>query len=291
MISWSFVATLLLSSLVQAKPNPGDGRIVGGEVTTIAEFPYQASVQLHGQHICGAAIIGHHFILTAAHCFEEPYSPEDYTVRVASSEHASGGHLLSLRQVITHGGYNPQSHDNDLALLILNARLNFTEDVQPVPLATEMEPPTVATRLLVSGWGFQGEDGGDNEVGVSPQLRFVDVDLVESQQCRRAYRQVLPITQRMICAARPGHDSCQGDSGGPLVGFSSEAGEEAAGEGEGEGAGGQGKLYGIVSWGLGCANPNYPGVYTNVAAFRNWINAHIGAWGWSGLLNGWSGLQ
>ncbi|KAH8308820.1 hypothetical protein KR059_002083, partial [Drosophila kikkawai] len=269
------VATVLLSPwFVRATPFPGDGRIVGGEVTTIEEFPYQASVQLHGQHICGGAIIGHHFVLTAAHCFEDPYNPEDYTVRVASSEHASGGHLLSLRQVITHGGYNPQSHDNDLALLILNARLNFTEHLQPLPLATEMEPPTPATRLLVSGWGFQGEEGGDNEVsGVSPQLRFVEVDLVEAQQCRHAYRRVLPITQRMICAARPGHDSCQGDSGGPLVGYPLEEGEEATGEG----AGGRGKLYGIVSWGLGCANPNYPGVYTNVGAFRNWINAHIGA--------------
>ncbi|KAH8290890.1 hypothetical protein KR054_006858 [Drosophila jambulina] len=288
MISWSFVGmtVVLLGSLVRAMPNPWDGRIVGGEVTTIAEFPYQASVQLHGQHICGAAIIGHHFVLTAAHCFEEPYSPEDYTVRVASSEHASGGHLLSLRQVITHGGYNPQSHDNDLALLILNARLNFTEHLQPVPLATELNPPTASTRLLVSGWGVQGEEGDDNGLGVSPQLRFVDVDLVESQQCRRAYRQVLPITQRMICAARPGHDSCQGDSGGPLVGFPSEEGAGAA-----EGSVARAKLYGIVSWGLGCANPNYPGVYTNVAAFRNWINAHIGAWGWSGLLSGWSGVQ
>lgn len=279
---------LLLASLVRATPHPGDGRIVGGEVTTIAEFPYQASVQLNGQHICGAAIIGHHFVLTAAHCFEEPYNPEDYSVRVASSQHASGGHLLSLRQVITHGGYNPQSHDNDLALLILNVRLNFTEHLQPVPLTTEMDPPTPATRLRVSGWGFQGEEGaGDDEVGVSPQLRFVEVDLVESQQCRRAYRQVLPITQRMICAARPGHDSCQGDSGGPLVGFPAE--EE--GSGGGGGVEGQGKLYGIVSWGLGCANPNYPGVYTSVGAFRNWIDAHVGAWGWSGLLAGWSGLQ
>ncbi|KAH8280500.1 hypothetical protein KR018_008886, partial [Drosophila ironensis] len=279
MHSTGFLACLaLFVAFVRATPTPtdppGEGRIVGGEVTTIGEFPYQVSVQYKDQHICGGAIIGERFVLTAAHCFEEPLSSEDYSVRVSSSEHARGGHLLSLRRVITHGGYSPQSHDNDLALLILNARLNFTEYLKPVPLATESDPPPTAdTRLLVSGWGFQQEDAE----AVSPQLRFVEVDLVEATQCRSAYRQVLPVTSRMMCAARPGHDSCQGDSGGPLVGVQPE--------------GGTARLYGIVSWGLGCANPSYPGVYTRVSAFRNWIYAHTGAWGWNGLLDAWSGLQ
>ncbi|XP_016995004.3 trypsin beta [Drosophila takahashii] len=280
MYSAGFLTSLLLLvAFPGATPTPGDGRIVGGEVTTIGEFPYQVSVQVNGQHICGGAIIGHHFVLTAAHCFEAELSTEDYSVRVGSSEHASGGHVLSLRQVITHGGYNPQSHDNDLALLIVYARLNFTEHLQPVPLASPVDPPPSAeSRLLVSGWGYQAEEGAvSGEVGVSPQLRFVDVDLVESDQCRQAYRQVLPITQRMICAARPGGDSCQGDSGGPLVGIPADEGPA--------------KLYGIVSWGLGCANPDYPGVYTKVAAFRNWIDAQVGGWGFNGLLAGWSGLQ
>ncbi|XP_017051052.1 trypsin alpha-3 [Drosophila ficusphila] len=276
---WSLVVLVVFTT---ATPTPAEeGRIVGGEVTTIREFPYQVSVQLHGEHICGGAVIGDHFVLTAAHCFEVLFPTEDYSVRVGSGEHATGGHLLSLRQVITHGGYNPQSHDNDLALLILNARLNFTEHLQPVPRATLVEPPTMDTRLVVSGWGLQAEESGTGSAeiggGVSPTLRFVDVDLVESDQCRRAYRQVLPITQRMICAARPGRDSCQGDSGGPLVGIPAQ--------------GGPARLYGIVSWGLGCANPKYPGVYTNVAAFRNWIDAQVGAWGWNGLLAAWSGVQ
>ncbi|EDV55304.2 trypsin alpha-4 [Drosophila erecta] len=279
MYSTRFLCCLMaLGAFAGATSTPGDGRIVGGEETTIQEFPYQVSVQLHGRHICGGAIIGTDTVLTAAHCFEDPWSSADYTVRAGSSEHASGGHVLSLQRVITHGDYNPQSHDNDLALLILNARLNFTEHLQPVPLATLAEPPTADTRLLVSGWGFQAEESADSaEVGVSAQLRFADVDLVGSNQCRRAYSQVLPITRRMICAASPGRDSCQGDSGGPLVGYLPEEGPA--------------RLYGIVSWGLGCANPNFPGVYTNVAAFRNWIEEQVVARGWNGLLAGWSGLQ
>lgn len=251
-----------------------DGRIVGGQVTEIEDFPYQASVQLHGQHLCGGAIIGDYFILTAAHCFEQPWTELDYTVRLGSTQHATGGELLSLRQIIRHAGYNAVTHDNDLALLLLHGSLNYTQQLQAVPMASAQDELTPDTVLHVSGWGYQSEQGDE---GVSPVLRYVDVGHVETAVCRRAYRKVLPITQRMLCAARDGQDSCQGDSGGPLVGY--QPGST------------QGKLYGIVSWGLGCAKPEYPGVYTSVAAFRSWIDAQLGAWGWNQLLGGWSGLQ
>lgn len=58
----------------------------------------------------------------------------------------------------------------------------------------------------------------------------------------------------MICAGymqAGGVDACQGDSGGPLVC--------------------NGTLAGIVSWGYRCAVPGYPGIYTNVSYYNNWI--------------------
>ena len=68
------------------------------------------------------------------------------------------------------------------------------------------------------------------------------------------------ITDGMICAGEAGKDSCQGDSGGPMVG-TNKAGETV--------------LVGVVSWGIGCAQEGYPGVYARVAYFLDWLQETI----------------
>lgn len=92
----------------------------------------------------------------------------------------------------------------------------------------------------------------------SARLMQVSIPIVDRAQCQKAYKNYNTITDRMICAGytQGGKDSCQGDSGGPMVA--------------------QGTLYGIVSWGYKCAEPNYPGVYTNVAHLRSWIKSNSG---------------
>lgn len=92
---------------------------------------------------------------------------------------------------------------------------------------------------------------------MSAQLQAVEISIVDRKACKNAYPEV-PVTERMICAGVPngGKDSCQGDSGGPLISNNT--------------------LYGIVSWGYGCAEKGYPGVYGNVAALRKFIRQLTG---------------
>ncbi|XP_010767091.1 trypsin-2-like, partial [Notothenia coriiceps] len=83
-------------------------------------------------------------------------------------------------------------------------------------------------------------------------LQCVEVPILSHKDCDGSYPGL--ITDHMVCAGylEGGKDACQGDSGGPLVC--------------------NGELQGVVSWGQGCAQPNYPGVYTKVCSLMPWIN-------------------
>merc|ERR1712095_27618 len=87
-------------------------------------------------------------------------------------------------------------------------------------------------------------------------LMKVDVPVVSDDDCRGSYGQD-EIADSMICAGidAGGKDSCQGDSGGPFMCGS--------------------QLSGVVSWGYGCAEAGYPGVYTQTSYFISWLNSHM----------------
>ncbi|XP_046429949.1 trypsin-1-like [Neodiprion fabricii] len=231
------------------KPRLLDGRIVGGVDAKIEDHPYQLSFQQYGQHFCGAAMISSKWAITAAHCIGS--STKYYRVSAGSSN-KSNGTQYAIASMIRHPKFDSYAIDFDLALLELDSDVEFHETVQPVSLPdSEVEAGTIVN---VTGWGALRQGGS-----AARSLQRVSVQIVPRDLCAKAYKQFNVITQRMICAgdmAEGGKDSCQGDSGGPLVA--------------------DGILYGIVSWGYGCAKPGFPGVYTNVADFREWIRGETG---------------
>ena len=106
---------------------------------------------------------------------------------------------------------------------------------------------------IVSGWGTTSSGGSQATV-----LREVTVQTMTNDQCRRAYGST--INSSMLCAGvdAGGKDSCQGDSGGPLVTDVS----------------GRYTLIGVVSWGAGCGDVGYPGVYARVTEVTSWIQSN-----------------
>ena len=157
-----------------------------------------------------------------------------------------------LSKIIQHEDYNGFSISNDVSVLKFSQPLTFNSNVAAIALPAQGHAAT--GDCVVSGWGTTTEGGYTPSV-----LQKVTVPIVSDAECRDAYGDS-DIEDSMICAGVPegGKDSCQGDSGGPMA--CSDTGSTY--------------LAGIVSWGYGCARPDYPGVYCEVAYFVDWIQAN-----------------
>lgn len=176
-------------------------------------------------------------------------------MRVGSSNHKIGGKLVNVSQIIQHENFNRFTIDFDYALLeLLHPLPRDHTKIQTIKLPSQNEELNEGTKCLVSGWGLTKNDTESRAI-----LRAATVPYVDRQICNEAYEVYGGITEQMICAGyyqQGGRDACQGDSGGPLM-FNS-------------------TLFGIVSWGLDCAKPLYPGVYSKVSAVREWIRGKTG---------------
>uniref|UniRef100_A0A8C0F9X1 Peptidase S1 domain-containing protein n=1 Tax=Bubo bubo TaxID=30461 RepID=A0A8C0F9X1_BUBBB len=160
---------------------------------------------------------------------------------------------LSVKKIIYHPLYNDNSLDYDIALMKLQVPLNFTDAIRAVCLPPSHQDLFQGTQCWVSGWGSTRPD----QAQVTETLKEALVPLIGTKRCNSSCVYAGELTARMLCAGhlRGTIDACQGDSGGPLV-----CRDDFAW-----------RLVGIVSWGQGCAEPNRPGVYTNVAQLLPWI--------------------
>jgi secreted trypsin-like serine protease len=150
--------------------------------------------------------------------------------------------------------YDNYTLANDIALVKLKKPSS-----QPIQkLSTNS--PKVGTEAKVAGWGVTCFDDIYN-CPVQNNLRETTVKIKDYNQCYFAYASNgIYLPPGTICAADVNTDACQGDSGGPLV----------------IGQGTKSVLVGVVSNGIGCADEDFPGVYTDVSKYLNWIGSHIG---------------
>ena len=231
-------------------PFTPNGRIVGGSPTTIEEVPHQVSLEAYGFSFCGGSIISEDWVVTAGHCSIN-YPSKWMSVRAGSTQFSTGGTVHPVVKLIRHENYTTNFHgipENDIALLQVETPFLLGKSRQPIALFEQDEEVEEGALCTITGWGSVIEGGS-----TSKDLRTVDLPIISKKVCNAAYSSFGGIPKNQICAAYPkgGKDACQGDSGGPLtVG---------------------GRLAGIVSWGNGCAREGYPGAYTEVAAYRNWI--------------------
>ncbi|GAB0094786.1 Protein masquerade [Sergentomyia squamirostris] len=241
-------------------------RVVGGEDGDNGEWCWQvALINSLNQYLCGAALIGTQWILTAAHCVTNIVRSGDAIyVRVGDYDltrkyGSPGAQTLRVATTYIHHNHNSQTLDNDIALLKLHGQAELRDGVCLVCLPARGVNHAAGKRCTVTGYGYMGEAGP-----IPLRIREAEIPIVSDAEC---IRKVNAVTEKIFilpassfCAGgEEGNDACQGDGGGPLVcqddGFF--------------------ELAGLVSWGFGCGRVDVPGVYVKVSSFIGWINQII----------------
>ncbi len=237
-------------------------RIVGGETVDIADYPWQASLQTTtGAHFCGAVLVDANWAITAAHCLVfngDEVNPDNIRLRVGFTALSSAeGSTHTIDDLFVYPDYDDDDFQYDIALLKLSQPLNLAdENVATVGRVTQRDADQGMTdpgeMAKVSGWGRLSYGG------TSPDsLQAIEVPIVDVNETNYSPAQ---ITDDMIIAGADNMDSCQGDSGGPMV--------------VKDGVGWY-KVAGIVSFGVECGLPGYPGVYARVSFFEDWLDQYL----------------
>ncbi|KAK2866005.1 hypothetical protein Q7C36_002061 [Tachysurus vachellii] len=269
---WSLVRSCLVllglwtSHAQECGQPPLQSRIVGGFDAGEGHWPWQVDIQGSSGHLCGGTLISETWVLSAAHCFPNPSDTSQYVIYAGRLQLNGWNPYESthrVNRVVVPYGYTDPQLGQDIALVELTTPVSWSNHVQPVCLPNADVSFPGGTMCTITGWG-------DIRDGVSLQgvgtLQQVQVPIIDQAACQDMFQiqatEQVNIRFDMLCAGfqQGGKDSCQGDSGGPLVCQTSS---------------GIWMQVGIVSFGLGCAQPNRPGVYARVSAFSNFIQSNV----------------
>ncbi len=236
-------------------------KIVGGDTTTIAQWPWTIALYRHvggGSFAfsCGGSLVAPTVVLTAAHCAAgEPPSDLLVVPGITNLSDASGNQI-AVTNITIDPSYNlGVALAHDVAILDLASPSSQTTIDVAAPDQAALWATDVDATVL--GWGATSQGGP-----ISNTLREVTVPIVSDAVCTGDYGGSFDATT-MVCAGDQslgGKDSCQGDSGGPMVVDDGQSGW---------------RLAGTVSWGQGCAQPGFPGVYARVGEYGA---GTIGTW-------------
>lgn len=250
-------------------------KIVGGTVATTESHPWVAAIFWHSKSKesvfrCAGSLISSCWVLTAAHCFPDGSDSKSHRFTVVLGKNALNEsdstmeQTFKVKKIILHEGFNNSegNFNNDIALLRLKAKFGRCAEESTAVRTVCLPPPQ---HRLQPGISCEICGYGKEKHGLwykSQYLREAQVNLLADDVCQQEDHYGNMITDNMFCAARPdwSQDACEGDSGGPLV---CEIGHRLF-------------LFGVISWGDGCAKEFKPGVYTRVTNYNWWIEEKTG---------------
>uniref|UniRef100_A0A0K8WFX2 CLIP domain-containing serine protease n=1 Tax=Bactrocera latifrons TaxID=174628 RepID=A0A0K8WFX2_BACLA len=245
-------------------------KIVGGKVSGKSDWPWMAllaypDVDPSSPFKCGGTLVSSRHVVTAAHCIRSDLSYVRLGEYDLSTDTETQHQDISVLKQEKHPSYNTANGRNDIGIVWLQRAVQFTNNIKPIclPSSQQLRSKSYLNYTpFVAGWGKTMEGGTSANV-----LQELQIPVLDNNVCRESYQRANRLITAdqfdtgVICAGvlSGGKDTCQGDSGGPLM------------IPETVGSSIQFYLIGVVSYGVGCARPQIPGVYTSVQYFVDWI--------------------
>lgn len=251
--------------------NVSYSRVVGGIPAEVGDWPWIAALGYDTKRsmqsikwLCGGSLVSSKHVITAGHCVYN--RPDLILVRLGDLDLFSNTDNVNPLDIFIeksnlHPEYSATTYTNDIAVLKLKEAISFSPLIHPICLPLQdniRKRDFTRTFPFIAGWGSIYFNGPS-----SSHLQELQIPIVDTFQCQKAFKQfkTAVIDERIICAgyARGGKDACQGDSGGPLMFPQSTTFY----------------LIGIVSFGFRCAEPGFPGVYTRITSFLDFIQSNM----------------